>query len=346
MNDTKAKATANFKRFAVWAVLLTGVLGVTANAEAYLHPQIGRFVSRDPKDSGKPGGGYHDGMNLYEYVRSGPVSLRDPSGLALGPQVERPGHIENRWVQPKKPEVILSELWEKSNALSELAKKFQKDNKKDMLLNARAFILDGRIDYLWSEMKRSYAFYHGEIPTDVEKRKLGPNLIIGTLAGGGQEGRATELAENWVAKGGRPAPRPHTGPIPWDPTHPGHVDRKISCKNTDTCCVLSSKMFLFKAMIAAHMPVVHTHAHEMKGLMLGLGNCIKIHKSKCTKKKKPIKIPVPVFVPAPVPAPVPIRPKPVYGVPGIGRFRIPAGIPIPIPIPIPMPAPIPIPIPL
>jgi RHS repeat-associated protein len=73
MNDTKAKATANSNRFAVWAVLLTGVLGVTANAEAYLHPQIGRFVSRDPI-------GYADGMSLYQYVRSDPVGYVDPTG--------------------------------------------------------------------------------------------------------------------------------------------------------------------------------------------------------------------------------------------------------------------------
>ncbi len=62
-------------------VLLAGVLGITTNAEAYLHPQTGRFVQRDPKDSGKSGGGYHDGMNLYEYVRSDPVGHADSTGL-------------------------------------------------------------------------------------------------------------------------------------------------------------------------------------------------------------------------------------------------------------------------
>jgi len=47
----------------------------------YYHPTLGRWITRDPKDGNKPGGGYHDGMNLYEYVRSGPLTHADPSGL-------------------------------------------------------------------------------------------------------------------------------------------------------------------------------------------------------------------------------------------------------------------------
>ena len=38
------------------------------------HPLLGRWNQRDPL-------GYVDGMGLYEYVRSGPVTRRDPSGL-------------------------------------------------------------------------------------------------------------------------------------------------------------------------------------------------------------------------------------------------------------------------
>lgn len=37
-------------------------------------PALGRFLERDP-------GGYIDGANLYEYVRSSPVRWTDPSGL-------------------------------------------------------------------------------------------------------------------------------------------------------------------------------------------------------------------------------------------------------------------------
>jgi RHS repeat-associated protein len=80
MNDTNNKTTSSHKHLAIWTVLVAGILGVTTNAEAYLHPQIGRFVSRDPKDSGKPGGGYHDGMNLYENVGGNPSTRLDPRG--------------------------------------------------------------------------------------------------------------------------------------------------------------------------------------------------------------------------------------------------------------------------
>ncbi len=40
----------------------------------YLHPTLGRWPTRDPI-------GYGDGLNLYEYVRSGPVTGTDPFGL-------------------------------------------------------------------------------------------------------------------------------------------------------------------------------------------------------------------------------------------------------------------------
>ncbi len=41
------------------------------------HATLGRWVQRDPI-------GYQDGMNLYEYSSSAPVSRRDPSGLQAG----------------------------------------------------------------------------------------------------------------------------------------------------------------------------------------------------------------------------------------------------------------------
>lgn len=77
---------------------LAAIATLTANASAYYHPTIGRFVSRDPgagRNANSPAqtahfpprdpsgsNQYADGMNLYEYVRSQPTSLVDPQGLA------------------------------------------------------------------------------------------------------------------------------------------------------------------------------------------------------------------------------------------------------------------------
>lgn len=41
----------------------------------YLHPMLGRFISRDPA-------GFVDGMNLYAYARSSPYLFFDPTGLS------------------------------------------------------------------------------------------------------------------------------------------------------------------------------------------------------------------------------------------------------------------------
>jgi len=56
--------------FAV-AILTLGL--AAADAHAYYHPTVGRWIQRDPI-------GYADGMNLYEYVRGRPQDLRDPGG--------------------------------------------------------------------------------------------------------------------------------------------------------------------------------------------------------------------------------------------------------------------------
>jgi RHS repeat-associated protein len=40
----------------------------------YLHPTLGRWITQDPA-------GYVDGLSLYEYCRSGPMTHLDPSGL-------------------------------------------------------------------------------------------------------------------------------------------------------------------------------------------------------------------------------------------------------------------------
>jgi len=51
--------------------------GLIYNRARYLSPKLGRFLQRDPM-------GYVDGMNLYEYVGSGPVTYLDPPGKAAG----------------------------------------------------------------------------------------------------------------------------------------------------------------------------------------------------------------------------------------------------------------------
>jgi len=82
---------------AVFALATLGIL--TVDASAYYHPTLGRFVTRDPGPAAPPRTGaapaakptgflprdpstrYTDGMDLYEYVRSQPVTSRDPTGL-------------------------------------------------------------------------------------------------------------------------------------------------------------------------------------------------------------------------------------------------------------------------
>ena len=50
--------------------------GLVYNRARYLDPILGRFTGRDPKQ-------YVDGMNLYEYVGSGPVGYADPMGTVV-----------------------------------------------------------------------------------------------------------------------------------------------------------------------------------------------------------------------------------------------------------------------
>ncbi len=46
-------------------------------------PPLGRWASRDPLNQDVAGGGYHDGMGLYTYVRSIPIGATDPTGNVL-----------------------------------------------------------------------------------------------------------------------------------------------------------------------------------------------------------------------------------------------------------------------
>lgn len=85
------------------AMILAAMTLLAADAQAYYHPGMGRFLSRDPGGgiamrvgtSGPAVGGgflprdqYADGMNLYQYVRSQPVCRSDPLGLLTFPQVD------------------------------------------------------------------------------------------------------------------------------------------------------------------------------------------------------------------------------------------------------------------
>lgn len=56
-------------------VVLLMVLWFAPTVAAYQHPQLGRFMQRDPL-------GYRDGANLYEPVRSSPILRRDPRGTS------------------------------------------------------------------------------------------------------------------------------------------------------------------------------------------------------------------------------------------------------------------------
>jgi RHS repeat-associated protein len=53
----------------------------------YYSPGLGRFLQRDPI-------AYVDGMNLYEYVESRPVTDVDPSGLSVVTPSWFPGHFD------------------------------------------------------------------------------------------------------------------------------------------------------------------------------------------------------------------------------------------------------------
>lgn len=115
----------------VIGVFALAILGFAAEeASAYYAPHLGRFLSRDPAGSNnvsriglaagsaithsggrlfkryKPNDDpmamapYHDGMNMYQYVKSAPTNYFDPSGMYLWGGVGTP-HVHND--PPKHP---------------------------------------------------------------------------------------------------------------------------------------------------------------------------------------------------------------------------------------------------
>lgn len=72
MVATPAQQCPPFATLTLVAALLLTLFAPAASA--MLHPQMGRFLQRDPV-------GYIDGLSVYEKTRSDPVSLTDPLGL-------------------------------------------------------------------------------------------------------------------------------------------------------------------------------------------------------------------------------------------------------------------------
>jgi RHS repeat-associated protein len=79
------------------AMLIVIALVFSFQTKAYYQPQEGRFMQRDPLGV-NPAGGVHnsftirkqysDGMNLYEYLLSNPLSSLDPFGLCVALQFQ------------------------------------------------------------------------------------------------------------------------------------------------------------------------------------------------------------------------------------------------------------------
>ena len=63
--------------------------GLIYNRARMLHPALGRFVQRDPINQDEPGGGYQDGMSLYQYLRSNVHIWNDPSGLDCDASIDQ-----------------------------------------------------------------------------------------------------------------------------------------------------------------------------------------------------------------------------------------------------------------
>ena len=54
--------------------------GLIQNRHRVLHSDLVRFMQRDPYRNNMAGGGYQDGLNVYQYVRASPTKFTDPYG--------------------------------------------------------------------------------------------------------------------------------------------------------------------------------------------------------------------------------------------------------------------------
>jgi RHS repeat-associated protein len=70
----------------------SGAFLIQYSRARYYDYETGRWYQRDPLNQDKPGGGYHDGMGLYEYVKNNPIITGDPLGLFMPPWGMPPGH--------------------------------------------------------------------------------------------------------------------------------------------------------------------------------------------------------------------------------------------------------------
>jgi RHS repeat-associated protein len=62
----------------------SGAFLIQYSRARYYDYETGRWYQRDPLNQDIPGGGYHDGMGLYEYVGSRPVDDHDSTGTLFG----------------------------------------------------------------------------------------------------------------------------------------------------------------------------------------------------------------------------------------------------------------------
>lgn len=85
--------------FLILTVALAGTV-VSTTAHAVMHPQLGRFLQRDPymANPQRPaaGDGYQDGLSVYQYVSSKPTLLVDPSGERQGDGRDRSRDLRSR----------------------------------------------------------------------------------------------------------------------------------------------------------------------------------------------------------------------------------------------------------
>jgi len=102
--------------------------GLIHNRARMLNTTHGRFMQRDPLQ-------YSDGMNLYQYVRSQPVSVTDPSGL-LSPDIE----LVQWWIKTM-PSV--------DSKTKFMLKQLKQKNVKMYTKNSWVWHYDGEKGYIW-----------------------------------------------------------------------------------------------------------------------------------------------------------------------------------------------------